>query len=263
MLFRLSANKKVYLPIEDILSLGKLREILWIQKSLKLSGTEAILDVACGTGFWTRRIARRARIAFGVDIRPGKLSPLGGRSKANTRFIATAAELKGNTRFVAAAAERLPFSAKSFDKVMSVCALEHFQSDEDALAEINRVLADRGVLAMTVDSLSHPAVDADYRQWHSAKYFCNHYYTLDRMKALLDGCGFELLDYRFILSSRTSYRLLRFFQRNTRQRAILVPFLLAISLAADYLADSQCGMILAVCARKRTDFSPKTWSNTS
>jgi len=244
MQIRISEKRSFYLPVEDFFSLNKPRELYWVTRFLELSGKETLLDVACGTGFWTRWLGKRSGYAVGVDISLNRLRQMGQHRK-------------GNAWFAVASAESLPFPSKSFDRVVSICALEHFQSDTQALAEMYRVLQDTGLLVLTVDSLSHPAVDAEYREFHRRKYFVNSYYNAETIRLRLERAGFEIVEHRFIMSSALTFRFQRFFHGNTRQRAILVPLMLPVSILADRLGgDAKAGMILAVKARKKR----VTWS---
>jgi len=55
-------------------------------------------------------------------------------------------------------AEKLPFEAGIFDKMVSVCSLEHFDNDDRALAEMNRVLKNDGTLVLSVDSFTYASI---------------------------------------------------------------------------------------------------------
>ncbi|MGA2552078.1 MAG: methyltransferase domain-containing protein [Burkholderiaceae bacterium] len=45
-----------------------------------------VLDVACGTGYWTACFATEARQTVGVDVNPGVLDVARGKALARTRF---------------------------------------------------------------------------------------------------------------------------------------------------------------------------------
>lgn len=56
---------------------------------------------------------------------------------------------------------RLPFEDGSFDAVVSLSTLDHFDSDSavsEALTEIHRVLAPGGLMILTLDNLTNPVV---------------------------------------------------------------------------------------------------------
>jgi ubiquinone/menaquinone biosynthesis C-methylase UbiE len=93
-----------------------------------LSGP-TILDVGCGGGRVTAKVAA-ATASTVVSIDP---------SAAQTRRVArrsTKHPLLSPTR---ATAERLPFRDRTFDAVLSSCALKHWPSPTDGLAECARV----------------------------------------------------------------------------------------------------------------------------
>ena len=48
----------------------------------------------------------------------------------------------------------LPFADASFDRVMSICAIEHFDDGARALDEMTRVLVPGGELVMSADALT-------------------------------------------------------------------------------------------------------------
>ncbi len=89
---------------------------------------ERILDLGCGDGQLTKRLAESGAIVTGVD--------------ADSRMV-EAAKMRGvDAR--CAMAERLPFTDASFDAVFSNAAL-HWVRDQDAMmAEVHRVLKPGG-----------------------------------------------------------------------------------------------------------------------
>ena len=76
------------------------------------------LDVACGTGLFTRSIAQKMRLVYGIDISMGMLEEA-------TEY----ARKKGirNIRFSRGMAEKLPFPDDSFDGVSVAERSTHLQ----------------------------------------------------------------------------------------------------------------------------------------
>ena len=110
---------------------------------------ERVLDVACGRGTLTLKIAERGCIVYGIDISENVIS------SAN-QF---AQKEKKACEFQIGDAERLPYLNGCFHKVASSSSLEHFQDDLSALKEMSRVLKPDGTAVLTVDSLTYPIGD--------------------------------------------------------------------------------------------------------
>ncbi|MFF9238660.1 class I SAM-dependent methyltransferase [Streptomyces sp. NPDC014801] len=119
--------------------------------SLVPPGARRMLDIACGTGIVTRRLAagRPGLAVTGVDL-----------AQAMTRHAA--ARLPGAV--VRADSRRLPFTAASADAVTSVWLLHLLPTAEDVRAvvgECARVLAPGGVYVTTVDKAAAHNVGSD------------------------------------------------------------------------------------------------------
>ncbi|ELS57905.1 class I SAM-dependent methyltransferase [Streptomyces viridochromogenes] len=113
-------------------------------------GTRRLLDVACGTGIVTRRLAARDGLRVtGVDLAPAMARQ-------------AAARLPGAV--VRADSRRLPFGNGRFDAVSSVWLLHLAQTAEDVrtiVGECARVLRPGGVYVTTVDKAAAHNVGSD------------------------------------------------------------------------------------------------------
>jgi SAM-dependent methyltransferase len=102
------------------------REYRLLSKELALQPTERLLDVGCGTGWFTRRFSAWPGIEVaGVDI------------CADSLAFARSRDLRSS--YLQADALALPFSDNSFDRVVSVAALCFTANWQQAVAEIVRV----------------------------------------------------------------------------------------------------------------------------
>ncbi|MEU1199046.1 class I SAM-dependent methyltransferase [Streptomyces sp. NPDC005813] len=112
------------------------------------AGARSLLDVACGTGIVTRRLAadRPGLRVTGVDSSAGMARTAAARLPG--------AVVLGDSR-------RLPFADGSFD-ALTVIWLLHLLADAEAVvAEAARVLRPGGVLVTTVDKDAAHHVDSD------------------------------------------------------------------------------------------------------
>ncbi|MBR0692597.1 class I SAM-dependent methyltransferase [Bradyrhizobium lablabi] len=100
---------------------------------------ERILDVATGTGWSARNVARVGAVVIGVDI--------------SEELLAAARELSAHVRppieFQQADAERLPFDDGAFDGVISTFGVMFAFDHAQAAAELARVCRPGGRLALT------------------------------------------------------------------------------------------------------------------
>jgi ubiquinone/menaquinone biosynthesis C-methylase UbiE len=119
-------------PVARRLVAGFLKEL---DAQVRWSSAASVLDVGCGEGIGTARMANvlpQARVV-GLDVAdPGLLQEW--KTRAHDRI-----------EFVAASAYELPFADDSFDLVSAIEVFEHLQRPERALAEIARV-SRRGLL---------------------------------------------------------------------------------------------------------------------
>lgn len=100
---------------------------------------ERILDLATGTGWTSRLVARRGATVVGADIAEGLLDA--ARAQAATEGLAIDYRLGD--------AEQLPFDDGAFDAVISTCGVMFASRPEAAAAELARVVRPGGRIALT------------------------------------------------------------------------------------------------------------------
>ncbi|WP_407521257.1 class I SAM-dependent methyltransferase [Methylobacterium oryzisoli] len=100
---------------------------------------ETILDLATGTGWTSRLIAKRGAQVTGADISSDLLA-----------FAAEQAKAEGLTiTYQVGDAEKLPFADGAFDAVVSTCGVMFASRPEAAAAELGRVCRKGGRIALT------------------------------------------------------------------------------------------------------------------
>ena len=100
---------------------------------------ERILDLATGTGWTSRVVARRGAMVTGVDIADGLLQAAERQAAAERLPI----------RYLPGDAESLPFDDAAFDAIVSTCGVMFASRPEDAASELARVCRPGGRIALT------------------------------------------------------------------------------------------------------------------
>lgn len=107
---------------------------LQLLRSLLPPAGASLLDVGCGTGFFSRQFAAGGMNVTGID--------------ANPAMIAYARQQDRRSRYLIGDAARLPFADKSFDCLTAVTSLCFIADQAAALQEMLRVSRSRIVLGL-------------------------------------------------------------------------------------------------------------------
>jgi SAM-dependent methyltransferase len=211
---------------------------------------EDILDIGCGDGGYTARVARRGARVLGIDIHPRWL-PFAQRCRSSERCA-----------FARMDAEEMDLADASFDKVLSLCVIEHFGRDEAVLSQAARVLRPGGRLVFSADSLSNPGIRERERQRHRRRYAVNTFYDKASVRAKLARAGFAVERMRYVLHRPVDLLLARLSWRLDDLPGWLVPLRVlgviliwaAWAAALPFPGDAaraQGGLTLLVQARKK------------
>jgi SAM-dependent methyltransferase len=106
-----------------------------------------LLDLGSGNGRHAFEAYRRGASVVAADHDAASLADV-GRMCAAMRAAGEAPD--GVSLLVCSDARRLPFPDGAFDRIIAAEVLEHVPDDESAMAELHRVLAPGGLLAVTV-----------------------------------------------------------------------------------------------------------------
>ena len=229
-------NKTIYIPLNG-LNVSRRMEFSLLRRYLGFTDQERILDVACGDGYWTAKFAHQAKFAAGFDY--------------NIKRLQQASTLYPNIQGLACSdAHFLPFRDDSFDAVVGVCVLEHFQDDLKALRELRRVSKPGARLALTVDSFSLPGISAQEKAKHAEKYNVHHWYCIADLTRVLADAGYGVLEHRYLLKAPLSAAFYRLAQKSPQFAYVLFPISYPLSLIADHLQRAdESGFKLAVLAQ--------------
>ncbi len=152
-----------------------------------------VLDVAGGDGYWAGRARGRGARAVALDLADAKL-------RYGRQFSAPPVLIKGD-------ALELPFADASFDRVMSICAIEHFDDGGRALDEMARVLAPGGELVMSADALTLAENWPRLYQAHCERYHVQRTYSHAELAALLAARGLDVIAHQYQFRSRWAQRM--------------------------------------------------------
>lgn len=104
-----------------------------------------ILEIGCGTGYFTRELTRRGADIIAIDVSPDLLE------------IAKAKSSAPNVRYEIQNAYALTYSDATFDSVVGSSILHHLEIEE-ALREIYRVLKPGGTIYFTEPNMLNPQI---------------------------------------------------------------------------------------------------------
>ncbi len=225
---------------------GKRRlTIRWMRRYLpRRTGTPRLLDIGSGPTLYPKKLQQLGDLTV---IEPHEETALFLTEKMKVRTVA--GELPGN----------LPVEGP-FDGISMLDVLEHVEDEQQALQSVHRLLADDGVLLLTVPAYQW--------MWSPHDDLSHHYrrYTATRLRRALQKSGFRVerityytsLLFPIAVAQRTAAKLmqrsgLREYEPKVPHPAINQAFGLAMRLEFELLknADLPFGLCLLCAARKR------------
>jgi ubiquinone/menaquinone biosynthesis C-methylase UbiE len=123
---------------------GSLRRAQWIANACSFKSGMKVLEVGCGTGYFSEHFLKSGIDLHSIDISPDLLN------KAIQR-CGSAAD------FRLADIEALPYESRFFDAVVGVRVLHHLDMDP-AFKEIKRTLKKDGVIAFCEPNMMNPQI---------------------------------------------------------------------------------------------------------
>lgn len=174
-----------------------------------------LLDVGCGTGWFTRAFADRADRIVGLDVATDNLAF--ARTRASVREV-----------YVQGDATRLPFADGAFDATISVTALCFVTPWQDALAEIVRV--SRARFAIGLLHRCSALWLAKGRTGSAGAYSGAHWHTRAEIKSALRVLPVRDVRFGYAVFDPTASALSRILERVVPSRVPLGAFL---AVAAD------------------------------
>ena len=243
----------------------KLQQIL---DFLPLTPAMKVLDLACGNGFYMRRIAGRlgsGGSVTGVDVNLAYLSEARREAGRETR--------RATVEFVVASFDQLPFADDTFDFVWCAQSLQSLPDPVVVLGHLARVLRPNGIVAVLENDTMHqvllpwpvhlelPLRVAELRALSEETRNPSKYYVGRRLPAVLAAAGLEPLK----VATRAIDRQAPF---GDAEQALLQSYLEQVERrVAPYLDPSLLRELRQLCDPRSTDhmlrqpYLTMTWLN--
>jgi len=232
-------QKIIYHYGQEFHSLRRL-ELKKIKKLLNAKKGETILDLGCGKGQFCKYLNSKRVKTYGID--PLKKEILLAK-KIQPKKI----------KFQIASGEKLPFINRKFDKVVSVCVLEHTNDDKKVLKEVNRVLKKNGTFVLSVDTLNNKHISEKYKKYHFKEYHVNYLYNKEKIIKIMNDNKFKVISVKYMFNSYISTILFRIgsFFHFRAPYILLFPILYPILSIDDYIRTKKNnGIIMVIKAKK-------------
>jgi ubiquinone/menaquinone biosynthesis C-methylase UbiE len=142
-----------------------------------------VLDVGCGTGLMSAKLAAGGRRVLGVDLSSDMIARARRRRSARVDFM------QGD-------AEQLALESSGFDAVVNLISFHHYPAPSRALAEFRRVLRPGGrlVLVLFDRNSRYIKLAQQVNPWVKSIAGEEWQKTSDEMRALVSSAGFVRIE---------------------------------------------------------------------
>jgi 2-polyprenyl-3-methyl-5-hydroxy-6-metoxy-1,4-benzoquinol methylase len=130
---------------------GSVRRAEWVVKAAGFRPGLRVLEVGCGTGFFSEIFLRSGIELHAIDISPALLA------KARERCLPAGQAGGAKANFHVCDIESLPYNEGIFDAVVGIRVLHHLDM-EPSFREINRVLLPGGAIAFCEPNMLNPQI---------------------------------------------------------------------------------------------------------
>ena len=191
IIYRIPNILQLYSPL-------KVYEFKEILKDFKFSKKEVILDIGCGDGLQTIILGKKVKTIYGIDID----KELVLKAKIRSYLLKN----KINSYFINKSIEEANFESEYFDKVISICVLEHIKNYTKVLKESYKILKENGYLIFSVDAFEN-FEDKNLIDIHRKIYRVENYFSKGQLEAVLSTIGFRNLKIYSIFKSNFAKKL--------------------------------------------------------
>lgn len=140
------------------------------------SGKHTILDIGCGTGYWTNELLSRG-IVFAAD---------------NSKKALAICRRKGLSNLIECSADALPISSESCDLITALGVIEHLDDDRGLAKEMYRALKPGGYGVLLTSAYMFLWSEHDDVAYHKRRY------TARELKDIMRQAGLEVVKISYV-----------------------------------------------------------------
>jgi ubiquinone/menaquinone biosynthesis C-methylase UbiE len=184
-ILRILSYFRIYPHIFFIFLPFKIYEFKELQRGIKFLKNEVILDIGCGSGLQTMLLGKKVKKIIGIDISEKAIN----LAKLQSRYV------KGmiDSEFICLELEKNRFKNEYFDKIFSVCVIEHIANYKELLQEAYRILKKNGQMIFSVDTLE-TIKEKKMIEKHKKEHFVEKYFKKKELKTILEEIGFKKIN---------------------------------------------------------------------
>jgi 2-polyprenyl-3-methyl-5-hydroxy-6-metoxy-1,4-benzoquinol methylase len=219
----------------------KIYEFKEIEKDINFLKTDLVLDLGCGLGVQTLCLGKKCGKVIGIDIDCDAIRSAEHLSRKTQRKI--------TSEFKCCSLEEANFPRDHFDKVFSICVIEHIDDYEGVIDEIYGVIKPGGVFAFSADALtvidSPELLDKHRRDAHVTKYF-----SPNELHQLLTRKGFKnIAVYPIFKSNFAKHLFMDAIKDGFKIKRTFIIDYLRLSISERYTRNRDGIFIIAKCTK--------------
>jgi 2-polyprenyl-3-methyl-5-hydroxy-6-metoxy-1,4-benzoquinol methylase len=176
----------------------KISEYEQLTRGVTFSGEDVALDLGCGNGIKTLCLGKKCKYIIGLDPNEEEIK--------SARMLSAEVKSRISCEFICGKLEEQEFCNNYFDKVFSICVLEHIQNYEDIMKKVYEILRPGGEFIFSVDNLEL-ITDQDLIEKHKIDYGVAKYFKAEELTEILKRTGFKNINVFPIFRSGFSERL--------------------------------------------------------
>lgn len=176
----------------------KIFEFKELMREVNISKDDVVLDIGCGNGIQTALVASRCKKVVGIDV--------SDQAVDFAKRVVGYMNRGGNIEILKLRLEDAGFESESFDKIFSICVIEHIDNYREVLEEAYRVLKRGGQMILSVDSLEN-IKDGALVEKHRKEYSVVRHFSADELGGILEEVGFENINVYPIFRSNFARKL--------------------------------------------------------